>query len=143
MEILLIVLLSVATYRITRFLTRDKLPLIEIPREAFVQRWGAYDGVGRLLKDDKHRNWLVRGFRWFWACEFPAIKKDHATNLVMKSVAYLWECDWCMSVWVGAGTVYAATFYTSVPYPVLTWLATAAVTGLLAQYEGVMDKKAE
>lgn len=142
MEILLVVLLSIAVYRLTRVITRDKLPLIDIPRNAFVLRWGAYDGIGRE-KDDVRRNWLVRAFRWFWASEFPAIAEGRKTNLVMKSLAYLWECDWCMSVWVGAGVVYAATFYTAVPYPVLTWLTTAAVTGLLTQWEAVLDKKAE
>lgn len=143
MEILLVVLLSLAAHRITRLLTRDKLPLIDIPREAFVSRWGAYDGAGRI-KDDVRRNWLVRTFRWFFAAEFPAIKGGGVrTNLVMKSLAYLWECDWCMGVWVSSALVYATTFYVSVPYPVLTAAVAATVTGLVASYEGVLDKKAE
>lgn len=142
MEILLVVLLALAAHRITRVITRDKLPLIDIPREAFVKRWGVYDGMERV-KDDVTRNALVRSWRWFWAAEFPAIDGAHRTNLVMKSLAYLWECDWCMGMWVSAGLVYVANLYVSVPYPFLTALVASGVTGLLASYEGVLDKKAE
>lgn len=143
MEILLVLLLVVASFRVTRFITRDKLPLIEIPREAFVERWGAFDGVKRQIHEGPRRWWLVRAWRWLFAMEFPAIRGGNTyTNLVMKSAAYLWECDWCMGVWVSGGVVYAATLYVSVPYPVLVWLTAAAATGLIASYEGVLDKKA-
>jgi hypothetical protein len=142
MTLLLIVLLALAAHRITRLLTRDKLPFIDIPRDRFVNRWGVYDGVGRI-KDDVRRNALVRAFRWFWANEFPAIDGAHRTNLVMKSLAYLWECDWCMGVWVSGALVWVTNYYVEVPYPFLVWPAIASITGLIASYEGVIDKKAE
>lgn len=138
MEILLTVLLAFATYRITRVVTRDKLPLIAIPREAFVQRWGVYEGVGRV-KDDVRRNRLVRAWRWFFASEFPAIAEGRRSNLVMKSLAYLWECDWCASVWVGAAMVYGVAYHVHLPYPWLQWLAASAMTGLLTKVEERLD----
>jgi|SRR5688572_3064774 len=121
MEILLIVLICIATFRGTRLVTRDKFPFIAIPRDAFVERWGVYEAqVDKTVS--------ING------------KK---TNLLMRSLAYLWECDWCSGMWVGGAVVYAATFYTAVPYPVLVWLTASAVTGLLAQTEAVLEKKAE
>lgn len=134
---LLTILLILAVYRVTRLITRDKLPFIEIPREAFVDRWGVYVGVGRE-KDGVKRNWLVRAYRWFWASEFPAIGGKRS-NLVMKSLAYLWECDWCMSIWVGAAAVYATAQFTHLPYPWLLWLAASAGTGLLTKIEEKLD----
>lgn len=133
------IILYLTVYRLTRLITRDKLPFIEIPREAFVTRWGVYVGVGRV-KDDVQRNWLVRLWRWFFASEFPAIGGKRS-NLVMKSLAYLWECDWCMSMWVSAGVIFAATHYISLPQPWLFWLAASGMTGLLTKIEEKLDKE--
>lgn len=139
---LLIFLLFLTSYRLTRIITRDKLPFIAVPREAFVQRWGAYDGVDRVRDADAPRRWwLVCAWKWLWASEFPAIG-GRQTNMVMKSAAYLWECDWCMGVWTSGAAVYGVYTAYDLPYPVLVWGAAAAVTGLLTQFETLMDKKA-
>lgn len=137
METLLVVLLCVAVYRGTRLVTRDKFPLIALPREAFVQRWGAYEETSR---EKTAENW--RAFRWLFGMEFPSIGGGR-TNLVMKSAAYLWECDWCTSMWMGGLLTYLTAFYVDLPYPWLVWLVTSAVTGLVTQAEAVMDKRAE
>lgn len=137
MEFLLVILICLATFRITRLITRDKLPLIDLPREAFVQRWGAYQDTQRVRVADTWRWW-----RYFWAGEFESVDGKHQTNLVMKSLAYLWECDWCTSVWVGAGVVYTSTIFVDVPYPFLVWLAASAVTGLIAERESRSESSA-
>jgi hypothetical protein len=116
-----IFLLFLATYRATRFITRDKLPLIDVPREAYVQRWGVY-------AEQQDKKLSING------------KK---TNVFMRSIAYLWECDWCTSVWVSGALVYALTFFVSMPLPWLTWGAVAAGVGLLAEVEGLISKKAQ
>lgn len=137
---MLLFLLFLAVFRGTRLVTRDKFPLIAMPREAFVTRWGSYEGTERQLHSETGRWW-----RWLLGMEFPAIKGGDAyTNLLLKSLAYLWECDWCTSVWVSALAVYTThTYIADVPYPLITWLAASAVTGLLAQAEAVLEKKAE
>lgn len=141
MEILLVILLVLAVYRATRVVTRDKLPVIDLPREAFVQRWGSYaEAVRELPEDHAERGALVRAWLYVWGAQWPSINGRSRTNLVMKSVAYLWECDWCMSIWVGALIVYTSTQFVNVPYPVLTWLATSAMTGLLTTVEEKLDK---
>lgn len=126
MTYLLTMLIMFAVYRSTRLITRDKLPLIALPRDKFVERWGVYENEPDKTIPIGVRDRLVDARR---------------TNLFMRSLAYLWECDWCMSIWTGAGVVYAATFFYDVPYPVLLWLASSAVTGILAQKESVRDRQ--
>lgn len=136
MPFLLTILLALSTFRITRVVTRDKFPLIDVPREAFVQRWGAYQETVRVpVVFEQRRIWLVRAWRYLFAHEFQSVNGTSRTSLVMKSAAYLWECDWCTSIWVGGAVVYTADYYIAVPYPFLQWLTAAAVTGILAQHE--------
>ena len=139
MDALLVILLFLTVYRGTRLIVSDKLPVIDIPREAFVQRWGAYSDAERILADKRY-NWLVRGFRYVFAGQWPSINGLTRTNLVMKSLAYLWECPWCTSVWVGAAVVYTSAQYVDLPYPWLVWGAASAVTGLLVNVEEKLDK---
>ena len=96
MPALLVFLIWVTTYRVTRLVVRDQIPVIARPRD-----------------------WIVRTLDRTWA----------------RSIAYLLECEWCMSMWVGAGVVAASTRYTSVRWPWLVWLGASAFTGLLAQRE--------
>lgn len=139
MDALLVILLFLTVYRGTRLIVSDKLPVIDIPREAFVQRWGAYAEAERIL-DERRHNFVVRAFRYVFAGQWPSINGVDRTNLVMKSLAYLWECPWCTSVWVGAAVVYATAQYVDLPYPWLVWGAASAVTGLLVNVEEKLDK---
>lgn len=52
-----------------------------------------------------------------------------------QTLRYLFSCPWCMSVWVGGGVVYVFTLFVSVPLPYAVWVASSAVTGLLAGIE--------
>jgi hypothetical protein len=114
---LTLLLVVLATPRATRLVTRDKLPLIAVPRDAFVRRWGVYDDV---ITKSEERKIAIGG------------KK---TNVVMSSLAYLWECDWCVSIWLGAGLTY------------LTWLwpetMTYVLVGLIASYAAGWNANAE
>lgn len=113
---LLVVIICLATHRVTRLITRDALPLIATPRDAFAQRWGRYVG---------ERGDSIGG------------KK---TNTFMASIAYLWECDWCTSVWVAGGLTTVAYYTTQLGeqhwyISVLVGLTASTVTGLTAQRE--------
>lgn len=115
MLLVLLPLLLVGTHRATRILTRDKLPLVHVPREAFVCRWGVFDdAVGperRLSMNGK------------------------PTNVFMSSLAYLWTCDWCMSIWVGAGLTYLTWRFPETMLWVLGALTASTATGLLTKAE--------
>lgn len=139
MDALLVILLFLTVYRGTRLIVSDKLPVIDLPREAFVQRWGSYADAERIL-DTKRYNFVVRAWRYVFAGQWPSINGVTRTNLVMKSLAYLWECPWCTSVWVGAAVVYTSAQYVDLPYPWLVWGAASAVTGLLVNVEEKLDK---
>lgn len=58
---------------------------------------------------------------------------------------YLITCDWCSSVYVAAGIVWAVDFYTSqsVPFPPLLVLLARAVTGWLSNAEGWLEQRWE
>lgn len=108
-------LIALATHRVTRFVTRDKFPPMCLPREKFIQRWGVYvDNVG------DQRRISINGRK---------------TNGLMSSLAYLWECDWCSSIWIGAGLIYLTTHWFQEMIIVLSVLAISSVTGLIAQRE--------
>lgn len=108
-------LLVLATHRGTRFVTRDKFPMWGELRERFVERWGIYVDTP---KDE--RKVSISG---------------HDTNLIMRSLAYAWECDWCTSIWVGGGLTYLTWRWHEVMLWVLLALTASSVTGLIASVE--------
>ena len=111
--IFIIVLYFGATHRVTRLVTRDDLPFIKVPRDAFVERWGVYD-------DAEDRKISIN---------------EKKTNIVMSSFAYLWECDWCASVWVAAGLGWLTWTWPEVMFWLLAGLAASSVTGTWAIIE--------
>jgi hypothetical protein len=121
MTILFVLLFALAVHRVTHFITRDKLELVAVPRERFVQRWGVYS-------DATDKTVSISGRK---------------TNAFMRSLAYLCECDWCASIWVGTvGAVVLGLFF---PLPLLCWLlsvlAASSVTALLADVEDRLNRE--
>jgi hypothetical protein len=112
---LCLVLLVPAVARVTRLVTRDKVPLLAWPRDRFVCRWGVWEDA----KADE-RGKSIDGKR---------------TNWFMSSLAYLWECDWCASVWVAGGLVYLTLRWPEV----LVWV----LLGLTASYAAGWNALAE
>lgn len=118
---LIIPLIVLATHRVTRLITRDAIPIMAVPREAFVQRWAGYSDA--KTRDEKKLS--LNG------------KK---TNGFMKSLAYLWECDWCASMWVAITITLVGWHWTELHHEhwytlVLISLTASSVTGLIAQRE--------
>ena len=118
---LIVILICLATHRVTRLITRDQIPIIAIPREKFGDRWGS-------ASDAKTRE------------ERRATVSGKNTNIVMASLSYLWECDWCTSMWVAAGITTASYYLTPLGdqhwlLAVLVGLTASSVTGLTAQRE--------
>lgn len=108
-------LLFLATHRVTRFVTRDKFPPMCVPRDKFVTRWGVY-----VDAEPSERKVSISG---------------HDTNVFMRSLAYVWECDWCTSIWVGSGLTYLTWRWHETMLWVLLALAASSVTGLIASRE--------
>lgn len=118
---LLVVLVCGATYRLTRLITRDQLPLVAWPREHLVGYW--YPPFAEDGWRESHP-----GARPHWG------RLGH-------SLAYLITCDWCVSVYVAAAAVLAVSRWTHwLPHPdwasaVALALTASAVTGLISQRE--------
>jgi hypothetical protein len=113
---LIAILTCLAVHRTTRLLTRDHLPLIAVPREKLVV-WLDPPVMrdGELIEPSPKRPLGVVGW----------------------SVAFLLECDWCMSIWVATGFMFAEHAWLSVTWQVavLLGLSASTVTGLIAQHE--------
>ena len=112
-DLVTVILIALATYRISRFFAVDTLfEPVRLP----VQEWF-------------ERRWLRRQ---------PAEDQaDMAASEQWNSkVSYLLSCPWCLSIWVGAGVVAGVDYLTSVPLPMLVWLTSSAVAGFLSSKEG-------
>lgn len=117
---LTIFLIFLVTYRVTRLVIEDTFPPLGVPREWLINWWDPDDKwiLAKDLKDQyKHPN-----ARPHWGA-------------LGRSLRYLFSCPWCMSVWTGAGVVYVTTLFVDVPLPWAVWIASSAITGLLASLE--------
>jgi hypothetical protein len=106
----LVVVLSLVTFRVTRFVLSDSL--IAQPRNAF---------KGRLLGEttrDAHELDLA------YQAEITA--RDSRVAGWRLKLYELFDCHYCFSVWVSAGAVALTDWQTSVPLPVWMWLAATA-----------------
>lgn len=93
-----IIVLSLVTYRVTRFLIEDSL--IAAPR-FHLKRWISGNEAGiKLFNTPKWRAKLIE----------------------------LSECPYCISVWVALAATLISSAAASVPQPVWVWLATCGGT---------------
>jgi len=119
-SLLLVLLIFLATHRITRLTVADNVPMVKIPRDAAI----------RYLDPTPQQvaiNPMVKGH---WG----------GTG---RALAYLLECPWCMSVYVAAVVVVVTDWCTSVPVPWLVWIAASSVTGLIADVSARVDQRHE
>lgn len=112
---LLLALLTLTVHRITRLIVTDSLPVIAAPRDAIRRYFGQFDTLGNLTV-------------------------GRQLGVVGWSIAYLLDCPWCMSIWVGTGLVFGALGPWSIPLPWLWVAAASSVTGFLS---GVWESEHE
>lgn len=117
MEFLLFIIFTLSVHRVTRFIIRDCLPLISVPRDWILARTDP-------TEDDLYAGHKERG-------------------AFMKSIGYLLQCEWCMSIWVSAGLLYGLVQFEPMPWPhaIGWWLAGSSVAALISEkvedeYEG-------
>lgn len=114
---LLVVLIFLATHRLTRLVIADNVPIVKIPRDRAIE-W--LDPTPEQVQ----RNPSAKGH---WS----------GTG---RALAYLLECPWCMSVYVGGAVVLLTDLFVSVPAPWLVWIAASTVTGFMANFEARQDQ---
>lgn len=116
MNWIVVVLTCLAVHRVTRVITRDHLPLIAVPREKITMWLDPPMIVDDELVDPPPR------YPW---------------GIFGRSIAFLLECDWCMSIYVAAGvvTVEDRVWHLGWLSTTLLGLTASTVTGLIAQHE--------
>lgn len=106
-DAVLIILLALACYRVTRLVTTDKIT------EALF---------------DRLRFGLER--RWHEKHDEPG----SATHFNSK-IAFMLACPWCLGFWVsGVGTLLVSLAY-GLDYSILTWLAVSTVVGFFGRFD--------
>jgi hypothetical protein len=113
---MIVVLVLVTIWRVTRLFVIDEFPPIRAARMWWIQTFAEIQPDGSLGADR----------RWGWF--------GHA-------LAYLWTCMWCMSVWVGLGVVGVATVWVSIPGPWLVIAAGSALSGVMTWVEHEHDQR--
>ena len=117
-RVLLAAALVVTIWRLTRLLLIDEFPPARWLREAFLLV-GVFDDKGNLTGG--------KGPRWIRG--------------LAHSVAYVWTCPWCMSVWAGAAVVAIADVRYSVPLPWCIVAIASLVTGIASQAEAEHEQR--
>lgn len=103
---LVVLLMSLASYRATRFLVYDEFPPVKWLREKFTTPYTLPHGDPR-----RHETRVP-----YW-------------------LAYLWTCPWCMSAWTSGFITLLVWLLIGLPAPVLVWGAVSAVAPLLSHLE--------
>lgn len=172
---LLVLLIFLATHRLTRLTIADEVPIAKVPRDALIRFLdptpemlatepglkGHWNGrrpnpilfilafqvlaAGAAVTIAMHATgrdgWAA--FVVIVACLIAATLGIIGTGNSGTTIAYLLECPWCMSAWVGGAVVLVASQVVSVPAPFLVWIAASTITGLIGNLEVRHDQRYE
>lgn len=114
----IITLTCLAVYRVTRLLVVDR--------------------VTESVRVKVYRRAVLRANPEFKTPEDRRLLFSNIANNLKREplLAYYVTCPWCVSVWIGGLVVLAEVICMSdVPYPLLLWGASSAVTGFLSGKE--------
>lgn len=117
----IIILTCLTVFRVTRLLVIDRV--FERPRLA-LYRWACLRGENAWARDAEPEDRAL-------------VLSNIAQGLTkMPLLAYYLTCSWCVSIWVGAAVVGTEMLtMRDVPAPILLWLASSGVTGILSSWE--------
>lgn len=116
MRFLLFFGLAAAIATLTRLLIKDEFPPVRVVREWFIRTFGEISPEG----------FVVGGKRW---------------GILGFSLAYVWTCPWCMSLYAGLAVWALADWVTplSIPYPWLILTAGRILAGWSIEAQSVVD----
>lgn len=122
---LLLLLLTLTTYRATRFVVEDDFPPMLWIRDRLAGGWRPV--TQKELTDNpsmvgRHRRMVD---------DVPHVF-IHRAKWVPEWLASLLSCPWCASGWLSAGIVASADAWVSVPLPVAFWGAVWGAGAILA-----------
>ena len=108
---LLLIVMTLTTYRTAKLLTEDAFPPLLALRQRITDPYAT-------APDDPIRR----------------------TTRVPYWLAYLWTCMWCMPVWTSAVVTGLTAITIGVPAPLLVWLAIAAGASLISHVEEFLTR---
>jgi hypothetical protein len=108
---LLLVCMSLASYRLARLLTIDTFPPIQWVRDRLTYPY--------TQPQDSEARRITRVPYW---------------------LAYLVMCMWCMPVWTAGAVTIATALTIGVDAPLLVWLAVAAIASLISHVEDFLTR---
>lgn len=129
---LLLVVMSLATYRITRLVVADTFPPALWLRDRMAGGWRPLTSVEQrtltVLPTDK-----AADLRRAWSVDDDGEDRYmYRWRLVPQWAADLLSCPWCASGWIAAGVTAATWASVGLPVPLLAWPAVWAAGALLA-----------
>ncbi len=141
-SILLLVLMSLAAYRLTRLVVRDTLPPVLWVRDRLAGGWRDLTleelEIHRLPVLKEGQQTTVAGLGAMTRSEDGALqryveRKDWSPYWM----ADLLTCPWCASAYTSGAVVGLTWWLVGVPVPFLAWLAVWAVAAVLASRESL------
>jgi hypothetical protein len=129
---LLVVVMALATYRLTRFVVEDDFPPMLWVRERLVGGWKPLTEAecGLLLSD-----LLPTSYGPLEKIDDRPHRFVHRASWSPKWLADLLSCPWCASGWIAAGVTAGTWAVVGLPVPLLVWPAVWAAGALLAAQE--------
>jgi hypothetical protein len=135
---LLLIVISLAVYRLTRLIVKDTFPPVRWTRDRLVGGWRPLTSAEWAYvrsRDKDNALDLLKGER----PAFQTEKIDGEVNRwvekwpwVPEWLSDLLSCAWCASGWVSLAVVVAVAFTVGVPAPVLVWPAVWGAGSLIA-----------
>lgn len=108
--------------RATRLLVVDEWPPVRGLRYWFIRTFATVDQRGTVVSDPKRWGRLA-GAAW--------------------SVAYIWTCPWCMSIWTGTGVWFIGAAWPWLVWPAAVVAAASMLAGWDANAQGEHEKRYE
>jgi hypothetical protein len=135
---LLLIVISLAVYRVTRLLVKDTFPPVLWLRDRFVGGWRPLTSAEwRTVRERSVGNETLVTFQA--ELPFQVQKIDGEENRWVEKWSWVPEwlsdlvsCPWCASGWVSLAVVVAVAVTVGVPAPVLVWPAVWGAGSLLA-----------
>jgi uncharacterized protein DUF1360 len=144
-DLLLLVLLSLSAYRLTRLAVRDTFPPVLWLRDRLAGGWREttepedthiQNYLLSVDRADDRGTFLVPNFGHVMIAD-DGTRKRYRRRVSWSPywLAELITCPWCAGGWLSGALVLAAWLTIGVPYPLLAWPAVWAVGSWLASRE--------
>lgn len=123
---LLLIVMSLATYRLTRLAVADTFPPVLWVRDRLAGGWRP------MTDEERGRGWGPGQMEFIDGVAHRYVRR---VSWSPQWLADLVSCSWCASGWVALGVTAGAWWWVGLPVPALCWLAVWAVGALIAGQE--------